>query len=600
MKLMDLFGKGEHDEARTLAAIDKSQAVIEFAPDGTIIRANDNFLGAMGYTLDEVMGQQHRMFVDAAYAASGDYQAFWQNLRTGHFQAAEFRRIGKNGKEVWIQGSYNPVLGRDGKVAKVVKFATDITEAKLRSADASGQLAAISASQAVIEFNLDGTVLTANQNFLSALGYSLADIEGRQHRMFVDDAYAASGEYQGFWSDLRAGQFKAGEFLRLGRGGRPVWIQATYNPIKDMNGRPFKVVKYATDVTERKRGVEQIGVGLQNLAVGNLDCRINHPLAGDLDDIRNAFNTTIDRFSDTMGRLSEASRGVKSAATEILTGANDLSERTTHQAANIEETSAAVEQLASTVATNAKHAQSASLQAAEAAEAARDGGEVMKDATAAMERISTSSEKISSIIGLIDDIAFQTNLLALNASVEAARAGEAGKGFAVVAVEVRRLAQSAAGASSEVKLLIQQSSGEVRNGSLLVQQAATKLGAMLGMVRESARSMEAIATASSEQASAISEINTAVRQMDEMTQHNAALVEETNAAIEQTESQANELDEIVSAFKLAADEDPTPVRRVSQVKQLTAAKSATTARPLPTRRPASVGNLAISTDWSEF
>jgi methyl-accepting chemotaxis protein len=594
MKIRELFQGRETEQARTLAAFDKSQAVIEFSPDGTIIRANENFLQTMGYTADEIVGEHHRIFLDPTYAASPDYQAFWQNLRNGHFQAAEFRRLGKNGKEVWIQASYNPVLDRDGKVCKVVKLATDITDAKLRAADASGQLEAISASQAIIEFDLDGKVLSANQNFLSALGYSIGDIQGRHHRMFVDNDFAGSAQYQSFWADLREGRFKAGEFRRIGRGGRPVWIQATYNPIKDMNGRPFKVVKYATDVTDRKRGVEQIGIGLHNLAAGNLDCQIEEPLAGDLDDIRNAFNTTIDRFSDTIGRLMEASRGVKSAASEILAGANDLSERTTHQAANIEETSAAVEQLAGTVATNAKHAQSASRQASEAAEAARDGGEVMKNATSAMERISESSEKISSIIGLIDDIAFQTNLLALNASVEAARAGEAGKGFAVVAVEVRRLAQSAAGASSEVKALIQQSAGEVRNGSALVQQAATKLGTMLGMVRESARSMEAIATASGEQASAISEINTAVRQMDETTQHNAALVEETNAAIEQTEGQANELDRIVSSFKLASEEEP------AQLAKPALHSSARTGKTAWKSRSGSVGNLALATDWSEF
>ena len=594
MKFSKLFRGPDRVDSQTLAAIDKSQAVIEFTPEGTITRANDNFLQAIGYSLEEIAGQHHRIFVDASYAASNDYQAFWQNLRNGHFQAAEFRRLGKGGKEVWIQASYNPVLDSDGKVFKVVKFATDITSAKLRSADAAGQLDAISASQAVIEFNLDGTVISANQNFLSAIGYSLADIQGRNHRMFVDDDYAASSQYQTFWSDLRSGKFSAGEFKRVGRGGRAVWLQATYNPIKDMSGRPFKVVKYATDITERKRAINQIGIGLSNLAAGNLDCRMETALVGDLDDVRNAFNTTVDRFSDTIGRLMNASRGVKSAATEILAGANDLSERTTHQAANIEETSAAVEQLAGTVATNAKHAKSASLQASEAAEAAREGGEVMKNATAAMERISSSSEKISSIIGLIDDIAFQTNLLALNASVEAARAGEAGKGFAVVAVEVRRLAQSAAGASSEVKALIQQSAGEVRNGSSLVLQAANKLGTMLGMVSQSARSMEAIATASGEQASAIAEINTAVRQMDETTQHNAALVEETNAAIEQTEGQANELDRIVSAFKLAGDEDVTHLARPVPARPVRGFK------PSPKHRPSSVGNLAVAADWSEF
>ncbi len=593
MNLATLFKGQDNGEARTLAALEKSQAVIEFLPDGTIIRANENFLHTLGYGLDEIAGQHHRMFVEAAYAASADYQAFWQDLRNGHFHAAEFRRLGKGGREVWIQASYNPVLGPDGKVSKVVKFATDITAAKLGAADAAGQLSAISASQAVIEFDLDGNILTANQNFLAALGYSLSDIQGRHHRMFVDEAYAASSDYQGFWADLRSGRFQAGEFRRLGRGGRPVWIQATYNPIRDMNGRPFKVVKYAIDVTERKHAVEQIGAGLQNLAAGNLDSRMETPLVGELDEIRQAFNTTVDRFADTIGRLKEASSGVKSAAAEILAGANDLSQRTTHQAANIEETSAAVEQLASTVSVNAKHAQSASLQASEAAEAAKEGGEVMKSATAAMERISSSSEKISSIIGLIDDIAFQTNLLALNASVEAARAGEAGKGFAVVAVEVRRLAQSAAGASSEVKGLIQQSAGEVRSGSALVQQAAEKLTAMLGMVRQSASSMEAIAQASGEQASAIAEINVAVRQMDEMTQHNAALVEETNAAIEQTDAQANELDSIVSTFSLAADEQPLRIASVS------AASAVRSMKPANRARPVSVGNLALK-DWSEF
>lgn len=593
MRISDLLGQRGDDE-RIVAAIEKSHAVIEFTTEGAIIRANENFLNVMGYAKDELAGQHHRMFVEPSYAAGTEYQAFWQSIREGRFQAAEFRRLGKHGKEVWIQASYNPVLDSKGKVAKVVKFATDVTAAKLRAADAAGQLDAISASQAVIEFDLEGTILTANQNFLSALGYSLADIEGRHHRIFVDEAYSASSEYHAFWSDLRNGVYKSGEFRRLGRGGKPVWIQATYNPIKDMNGRPFKIVKYATDVTERKRAVERIGIGLQNLAAGNLDCRIEEPLVGDLDEIRQAFNTTLDRFSDTIGRLTEASRGVKSAATEILAGANDLSQRTTHQAATIEETSAAVEQLAGTVATNAKHAKSASTQAAEAAVAAQEGGEVMQNATAAMERISTSSEKISSIIGLIDDIAFQTNLLALNASVEAARAGEAGKGFAVVAVEVRRLAQSAAAASSDVKALIQQSSSEVRSGSSLVQQAAAKLENMLRMVRDSARSMEAIATASGEQASALSEINTAVRQMDETTQHNAALVEETNAAIEQTEAQANELDHIVSSFRLAAAETLPTLSRAPSPRPRTT-------QPKLIFRPATSGNLAYAIDeWSEF
>ena len=298
------------------------------------------------------------------------------------------------------------------------------------------------------------------------------------------------------------------------------------------------------------RAIDLLGSALERLADGRLDNQIDEKFTGELDRVRLAFNRTVDQVSEIVIRLRQTSRGVKTATGEILSGANDLSERTTKQAATIEETSAAMEQLANTVMENAKRAGTASEQAKQASHTAEEGGEVMTQANAAMERISASSSKISNIIGMIDDIAFQTNLLALNASVEAARAGEAGKGFAVVAVEVRRLAQSAAEASSEVKVLIEQSGVEVSGGTKLVAEAAEKLSSMLEAVRANASQMQDIAKDSREQASAIEEVNVAVRQMDEMTQHNAALVEQTNAAIEQTENQASELDRIVEVFTL--------------------------------------------------
>ncbi len=300
------------------------------------------------------------------------------------------------------------------------------------------------------------------------------------------------------------------------------------------------------------RGIGETGTVLAALAETDLTHRVSGSYQGAFNKLKTDTNAVADKLTEVVSQIKETSRGLKVATGEILSGANDLSERTTKQAATIEETSAAMEQLAHTVMDNAKKAGTASGQASVASQTAEEGGHVMAEANQAMERISASSAKISNIIGMIDDIAFQTNLLALNASVEAARAGEAGKGFAVVAIEVRRLAQSAAEASSEVKVLIEQSGEEVAGGTRLVSEAADKLSAILEAVRANAGQMEEIARDSREQASSIEEVNVAVRQMDEMTQHNAALVEETNAAIEQTESQASELDMIVDVFTINA------------------------------------------------
>jgi methyl-accepting chemotaxis protein len=240
------------DYAGQVAAIRKSQAVIEFKMDGTILDANDNFLKALGYRLEEIEGQHHSMFVEPTYRQSSEYREFWAALNRGEYQAAEYKRIGKGGKEVWIQASYNPILDPNGKPFKVVKYATDVTAQKLQNADYVGQIAAIGKSQAVIEFKMDGTVQTANDNFLKALGYTLDEIKGRHHSMFVDEAYRQSYEYKEFWAALNRGEYQAAEYKRIGKGGKEVCIQASYNPIMDLNGKPFKVVKYATDITPQK------------------------------------------------------------------------------------------------------------------------------------------------------------------------------------------------------------------------------------------------------------------------------------------------------------------------------------------------------------
>ena len=253
MGLFSNFSKPTISESDlVLKALDKSLAVIEFKTDGTIIRANDNFLAAMGYNLAEIEGHHHSLFVEKDYATSVEYREFWAKLKDGQFFSDEFKRFKKSGEEIWIQATYNPVRNEQGEVIKVVKFASDITAQKLQTADAAGQLSAISKSQAVIEFNMDGTIIYANDNFCATVGYSLDEIKGQHHRMFAEPELAASQEYQDFWRNLNLGNFDSGEYKRLGKNGKEIWIQASYNPILDMNGKPFKVVKYATDITAQK------------------------------------------------------------------------------------------------------------------------------------------------------------------------------------------------------------------------------------------------------------------------------------------------------------------------------------------------------------
>jgi methyl-accepting chemotaxis protein len=345
--------------------------------------------------------------------------------------------------------------------------------------------------------------------------------------------------------------------------------------------------------------LSEAGRVLGALANADLTERMEGTYHGAFAELQNDTNAVADKLGDIVSELRETSNALKLATGEILAGANDLSERTTKQAATIEETSAAMEQLANTVTKNAQRASEASDNANQIAKVAEEGGAVMIEATGAMERITSSSSKISNIIGLIDDIAFQTNLLALNASVEAARAGDAGKGFAVVAVEVRRLAQSAASASSEVKVLIDQSAIEVHGGTTLVASAAAKLDSMLGSVRSNTSLMDGIARDSKEQASGIQEVTIAVRQMDEMTQHNAALVEEMNAAIEQTESQASKVDGIVEIFTVgktsqAASRPAAAAQPQKGVRGMQARVKSAMGSYL------SSGNAAIAKDWNEF
>ncbi len=257
------------DNAGQILAIHRSQAVISFDMDGHILDANDNFLQVMGYGLDEIKGQHHRIFLPPQDAQSAAYDAFWTALREGRFQTAEYRRLAKGGREVWIRATYNPIMGGDGRPVKVVKFAIDVTAEKRRVADYEGQIAAINRTQAVIEFTLTGEILNANDNFLRATGYTLEEVKGRHHRLFVAPTYAESEEYATFWTRLARGEAISAIYPRIAKNGQQIWLQATYNPILDALGRPIKVVKYASDITAsmgaRSRAVEAAEDTLNNV-----------------------------------------------------------------------------------------------------------------------------------------------------------------------------------------------------------------------------------------------------------------------------------------------------------------------------------------------
>jgi methyl-accepting chemotaxis protein len=386
-------------------AINKSFAVIEFKLDGTIITANENFLSVLGYSLSEVQGQHHSMFVEPAYKESQEYRNFWECLNRGEHQSAEFKRIGKGGREVWIQASYNPLLDTHGKPYKVVKFATDVTEAKLEAENYQNQIDAISRSQAVIEFDMNGVILAANENFLAALGYTLSEIQGAHHSMFVEPDFKESPEYRDFWERLNEGKFQSAEYKRLGKGGREVWIQASYNPLLDAHGKPYKVVKFATDITEQMLS-RQRNERVQKVIVENLT------------QIDEAISQAANQSTNAASASAQTSGNVQAVA------------------AGAEELDASVREIADSMAKSRLEA-----------EAAVESTQVADEAA---ERLAQATKSMGGIVDLINEITAQIDLLALNATIEAARAGEAGRGFAVVASEVKNLSRQAKDATDRI------------------------------------------------------------------------------------------------------------------------------------------------------
>lgn len=472
--MLDFLHSATKDIKAKLNALDKSQAVIEFSMDGKILHANPNFLKAMGYTLSDIKGKHHSMFVDAQHANTMEYKNFWAALNRGEYQSAEYRRFGKDGKEIWIQASYNPIMGANGKALKVVKYATDITQQKLQNADFAGQIDAIGKSQAVISFNMDGTILDANPNFLGAVGYKLEDIKGKHHQMFVDDVYRSTNEYKNFWAALNRGEYQAAEYKRIGQGGREIWIQASYNPILDMNGKPFKVVKYATDITA------QVQRRMRNEKSQKM-------IEANLNGVDQAISNANMQSSNAAGASIQTSSNVQMVAS----GAEELN--------------ASVREIAESM-----------MKSKAAADSAFDSTVTADQAT---QRLAKAALAMGGIVEIIQNIGEQINLLALNATIESARAGDAGKGFAVVAGEVKTLAKQATDATKQISDEI----ANMRGISDEVVKSLDKIKSSIGAVREYVTST----------ASAVEEQSAVAREMSANMQTAAQAVASITTSIEE-------------------------------------------------------------------
>jgi len=579
--ITDVVQKQQELEGQ-MEAINASVAYIEFKTDGTIVKANDLFLKALKYSNQkEIEGRHHSIFCEDSYVRSHEYEQFWSNLRNGNPQVGEFKRIAKDGSEAWILSNYTPVKDVEGNVIKIIKFATDVTQQKLKNMDFQSQLEAIGRSNAVIEFNMDGSVITANDNFLSALGgYSLSEVKGKHHRMFVDSAFAQNSEYADLWKRLNNGEFIVGTFTRIDKHGREVYIQASYNPILDLNGKPFKVVKYALNMTEVIRVIK---------AMANADLSLRCDTSVDNGGLTAEINKALENLNSVMDNISEGSEVVAKSSDLLQKKVNDMKRNTTEvataiaqmakgaqdQAQRTDESSKLVNYVMASSNEMEKKANLINKAAERGMESSNQGLKTVHTLVENMVGIRDSAsqtsqsiavltkrtEEIGRTLKVITDIASQTNLLALNAAIEAARAGDAGRGFAVVAEEIRKLAEDSRKSAVEIEKIISdvQKDTLVAGKAIDIMEASVKEGNKSSV--EAEKIFQEIANSSNQTFGASKEIQDATaaqkNSIDSVVKNIEQIVavsEETAAGTQQVASSSQQMNGGMLDISKAGDE----------------------------------------------